>query len=218
MRFENGLLALLLAFGLAACGDDGGTGGVTGDDDDDVVGGTCEALVPQDGFGALVGDYVREFTLPRCDGASTPFSFYGDSYCSEGADGAAFETKVTFLAMAAGWCGPCRAETQAIRDVLYDEFADRGVRFIQVVIEDSDFNPADMDYCENGWLGDFGDVPQITLVDTPRVNFRQNILPPPQGLPFSIIVGQDGEIVAAKSGFSVQGLRDDLEAALALYE
>lgn len=218
MRFENTLLALLLAFGLAACGDDGGTGGMAGDDDDDVIDMMCSELVPQDGFGALVGDYIRDFSLPQCDGASTPFSFYGDTFCAEGVDGPVQPNKITFLAMAAGWCGPCRAETQAIRDILYDEFSERGVRFVQVVIEDTDFNAADMDYCENGWLGDFGDVPQITLVDTPRVNFRQNVLPPPQGLPFSVIVGRDGEILEAKSGFSEQGLREDLEAALSLYE
>jgi len=231
MRFASLLTSLLLCLFAMACAnevDDEGDDPIVGDDDDDdtavgddddddQISASCDDVVPTSGFGTILGEYLPGFTLEECGaGVDAEFSLYGDSFCSVNEDGTLNRPKATFVAMAAGWCPPCRVETEALTNGgIAAEYEPRGVRFVQVVIHNNNPNrntPADRAFCD-GWVDQYNPS-YPTLLNNPLVDVESNVLRG-EALPFSVVLDQDGRIVKADEGFNEANLRATLDEVLA---
>jgi thiol-disulfide isomerase/thioredoxin len=154
-------------------------------------------------YGTSQGSNFLPLTLPSCDG--TPYEFYG-------ADEGFCEARFTVLSMAAGWCGPCRAEATLMQDLLVDAYADQGVRVIVAIIEDNGGLPADGAFCE-GWVDQYS-LTNPVLYD--RLAETQ-IYFPAGALPATVIVDSQGVIRHREYGVSagLETVRAALDRLLA---
>ena len=198
-------VAIILAAGLVACGDDdrGGPGGgedagtidvdggATGDDGGAMM--TTDLScgdIPSEGFGTRVGGTLEPFTLDSCteDGE---YSFYNEEWC---------DSSLTVISIAAGWCPPCIVESRELTDRVTEAYRDRGVRVIQVLVQDEEYRAPDITYCEE-WVDRFG-LTNIELIDPTGVT---QIYFPGNSLPSTIIVDNEGTIRFRENG-ATEGL------------
>jgi hypothetical protein len=191
-RCHHTLGLLSLAIALTACGtsppaDDGDAGTIMLEDSG---ADTCNG--PGEPYGTSMGRNFRPFTLNRCDGTS--FSFYGSEggYC---------ESTFTVLTMAAGWCGPCIVESQQLEAEIVDGYADRGVRVVQVLIQDENYEAPSAEFCQ-GWVDRFG-LSNPVVMDPTQIT---QIYFPAGSLPATLIVDREGVIRHREYGTST-GLR-----------
>lgn len=161
---------------------DAGTGGA-----DTGPGGTglsCD--YPTTGYGSGYGAKLEPFTLPQCDG--TPYSFLNEDYC---------ESTLTVISIAAGWCMPCMRESEQLTANVVRPYADRGVRVLQVLVQDPDYNAPDEDFC-NEWVDRYN-LENIELRDAANV---VGIYFPGGSLPSTLIVDNEGTIRFYEQGAS----------------
>ena len=198
MLHKRSFASLVVASVLSACGssppaNDPDSGPIVLTDS-----GPAACAPPVEPFGTQEGRNMRPFTLNRCDG--TPYEFYGDA---EGFCDASF----TVLTMAAGWCAPCRLETEQLEAELTQGYADRGVRVVQAVIQDNDYAAPDAAFCQ-GWVDEYG-LTNAVVLDPTQVT---QIYFPAGSLPATLIVDSRGVIRHREYGTST-GLRT-IRAAL----
>ena len=184
MRATRILLSLALVSSLASCGYDDGGGSVAGISGD----GATACAPPAAPYGTSQGRKLRPFTLNRCDG--TPYEFYGEA---EGFCDASF----TVLTIAAGWCQPCHQEAALIEANIAQAYADRGVRVVQVMIQDPGPAPPTAAYCQQ-WVDMYG-LTFPELVDPTQIT---NVYFPDNALPATLIVDSTGTIVHHEVGVS----------------
>lgn len=146
----------------------------------------CES-VPTRNFGTDVGRNFEGFTLQQCDG--TDFTFYNDAFCS--ADHA-----LTVLSIAAEWCGPCRVESDQLRDRVVLPYGDRGVRVVQVMAQNLNGGPPDLDVC-NRWVAAHNLEGVTEVIDPDGVT---NPFFPTGSLPSTSLVDETGAIVYRENG------------------
>lgn len=131
-------------------------------------------------YGTSLGSNFRPFTLERCDG--TPFEFYGEAegFC---------DARLTVVAIAAGWCGPCRIEAQQMQERLVEAYEPQGVRIIVAIIQDNDYREADADFCQ-GWVDQYGLTNPVVIdpAQETRIYFPTNDM----ALPAAVIVDSEG--------------------------
>lgn len=194
--------ALLSMMALGACkeenppanSEDAGTGA-----DAQAEGPSCG--LPTGTYGATVGRTFRELELNECDG--TPFTFYNEDFCS---------STFTVVSIAAGWCQPCHAETALLEEYLTQAYADRGVRVIQILIQDENYRVPTERFC-NSWVSRYG-LTNTQLLDPEQIS---NIYFPDNSLPSTIIVDRQGVIRFRENGVSdmLGNLTDKLDELLA---
>lgn len=178
---------LALAAALSSCGGDDTSatpdaGIVLGDS------GAPACAPPSEPYGTSQGRKLRPFTLNRCDG--TPFEFYGEE---EGFCDATF----TVLTIAAGWCAPCHAEAALIEANIAQAYADRGVRVVQVMIQDPGPAPPTAAYCQE-WVERYG-LTFPELIDPMQIT---QVYFPDGALPATMIIDSNGVIVHHEVGVS----------------
>ena len=210
----NILGGLVLTLGLGAVGGCGGSpaaddAAVTGDDTGmgggtDAPAGPLCANVPTSGFGSIEGRKLEGFTLPQCD--NTDYTFYGEDFCSP-------EHTLTVISIAAEWCGPCQAESAMLTEYISRPYASRGVRLIQIIIQDRDYGPPTLDLC-NRWVTRYNLTDNIELIDPSGTTSGAF---PSGSLPSTLIVDETGTIIYREDGASdmLVTLRAELERALA---
>jgi len=203
MLQQRSFASLVIACLLSACGSSPPTGDA---DSGPIVltdSGPGACAPPAEPYGTQEGRNFRPFTLNRCDG--TPFEFYGDA---EGFCDASF----TVLTMAAGWCGPCRLETEQLQTELVEGYAARGVRVVQAIIQDNDYAAPDGPFCD-GWVAQYGLTNPVVL-DPTQVT---QIYFPAGSLPATLIVDSHGVIRHREYGTStgLRTIRAALDALLA---
>lgn len=173
----------------AGPGPDAGPGEDAGPTPDASVG-ACAWNGP---YGATVGARMspiptvaqgNDFDLQDCDGESYAFP-----------DQATCDAKLTVISIAAGWCGPCIAESQVLEREINQMFDPADVHVVQVITQDADFNPPPDGYCSQ-WVERFG------LSNTQLVDPAQLLSPffPDGALPSTIIVDNEGLIVERITG------------------
>lgn len=139
-------------------------------------------------YGTSLGSNFRPFTLERCDG--TPFAFYGEAegFC---------DARFTVVAMAAGWCGPCRVEAQQMQALLVEAYEPEGVRVIVAITQDNDYRAPDADFCD-GWVDQYGLTNPVVLDPAQETQ----IYFPAGALPAAVIVDSEGVIRHREYGVS----------------
>lgn len=186
-------LSGLLALGVAACdsGDpavgatDAGVDAGGGDVDAGAVdGGGLSCSYPMAPYGTRVGAKLEPFTLPQCDG--TPYSFVNEDFCA---------ASYTVISIAAGWCMPCRYESANLTSRVTEAYRDRGVRVIQVLVQDDMYRAADGAFCD-GWVSMYG----LTNIELTDADGTTQIYFPGGSLPSTIIVDSTGTIVWRENG------------------
>ena len=190
------LLALCAALVASACNSsdppgpapmDAGVDASSGDVDaggDAVDGGGLSCTYPDAPYGTRVGAKLEPFTLPQCDG--TPYSFANEEFCA---------ARFTVISIAAGWCMPCRYESANLTTRVTEAYRDRGVRVIQVLVQDDMYRAADGAFCE-GWVSMYG----LTNIELTDADGTTQIYFPGGSLPSTIIVDSTGTIVWRENG------------------
>jgi thiol-disulfide isomerase/thioredoxin len=196
--------ALALAAGCANDTDPGsGAGGLVE---------LCDGAVTLDPaeYGSLRDSIFAPMTIETCNGGSFDFygsnEFYADEIAAMAGDqlpaGATASqadfctASATVVVMAAGWCGPCRAEAEEIEEELNQAYADLNVRVVQLVIEDNSFDTPDAAFCR-GWQDQY-DLTNPVLLDLGR---RAEEYFPLSALPGFLIVDSQGRIRYREAGF-----------------
>jgi hypothetical protein len=153
------------------------------------------------GYGASKGKNLEPFTLPQCDG--TPYSFLNADFCA---------STFTVISVAAGWCAPCQAESAVMTDRLTNAYKDRGVRVIQILLQDPQYREPDQAFCEQ-WVAEYG----LTNVELMDKDGQIAPLFPSGSLPSTLIVDSKGRIVHREDGFSegLNTIRAKLDQLLA---
>ncbi len=148
----------------------------------------CSA-VPARNFGTDVGKSFEGFTLQLCDGSD--FNFYDDQFCSE-------EHTITVLSIAAEWCAPCREESRQLRDRILLPYEDRGLRIVQVIVQDAQYGRPDLELC-NSWVADHNLEGVIEVIDPDGLT---SPFFPSGVLPSTAIIDETGAIVFRENGAS----------------
>lgn len=150
--------------------------------------GLCTA-VPSRNFGTDVGRSFEGFTLQLCDGSD--FNFYDEQFCSE-------EHAITVLSIAAEWCAPCREESRQLRDRILLPFEDRGLRIVQVIVQNASYGRPDLELC-NRWVADHNLEGVIEVIDPDGLT---SPFFPSGSLPSTAIIDETGAIVFRENGAS----------------
>lgn len=182
--------AVIGIVGLSVFGCGGGGGGSSGD-----LGGSPDAVLqppcpygaapegwtyPAGPYGTSVGDRVEDFTLTDCDGRAVRF---GEVLAGSG---------LVLLNVAAGWCVPCMAETQAVEADVHRPYCPRGLRIVQVLFEDDNGAPAHADFCKK-WRAKFGlTFPVLMDPDFTTKKFFPGTIS--GSTPLNLLVGPDAVI------------------------
>jgi hypothetical protein len=163
----------------------------------------CEN-VPTENFGSREGRALEGFTLPQCN--NEDYSLYNEDFCDP-------NHTLTVISIAAEWCGPCIEESRVLTDLIVRPYADRGVRVIQVLIQNAEYGPPDLDLC-NRWVTRFGLTDNIEVIDPTGVTSGAF---PSGSLPSTVILDETGTIIHREDGAApgLVTLRAELDAALA---
>lgn len=197
MRKPLSISTLIIASSfLLACNSDKGvgtadTGNETGTDGatQDTSGLTCS--VPSSGYGTAVGSKIAPFTVAGCSSGDEQFSFYDQQFCS---------AEITVLSFAAGWCGPCRQESEELKERVVDHYAGQPVRVVQVIVDGNAQNSAPTSAFCDTWVSTYGltGSDQLKVVrDTTDVT---NVYYPNASLPTTLFVDGDGVILDRIAG------------------
>jgi len=162
--------------------------------------GAFDCEYPPKPYGAQVNKKLEPFELTTCDG--TPYHFVNDGFC---------ESTVTVVSIAAGWCQPCMLESSQLTERITEPYRDRGVRVIQVLVQDPDYGPPDQAFCED-WVAEYG-LTNIELLDP--AGALQGYFPS-GSLPSTVIVDSHGVIRHREDGVSegLNTLRAEIEDLL----
>lgn len=158
--------------------------------------GGLSCATPPPPYGTRLLARMEPFTLPDCDG--TLHSFYDEQFCS---------TTFTVVSIAAGWCPPCIRESRQLTDRITEAYRDRGVRVIQVLVQDEDYRAPTPEFC-HAWVSEFG----LTNLELRDEFGMMQIYFPDGVLPDTMIVDGQGVIQFREHGAS-DGLTT-LQAAL----
>lgn len=171
--------------------------------DDTGTGPLC-ARIPTTGFGSSEGRKLANFTLPQCD--DTPYSFYDDTFCAP-------EHTLTVLSIAAEWCGPCQVESSMLTDRISRPYADRGVRVIQIIVQNASYGPPDAGLCSR-WVSRFNLTDNVEVYDPSGMTAAAF---PTGALPSTLIIDETGTIIYREDGVSdgLVTIRAELDRALA---
>jgi len=192
-----------LLIGLTGCGDDDGSGDVDsgtmmmpddagpmmGDDAGDpgeTDAGPYECAYPPGPYGTSLAKPLEPFELEQCDG--TPYHFVNDGFC---------DASLTVISIAAGWCPPCIRESMELTERVTEAYRDQGVRVIQILTQDQDYNAPTHEYCQ-AWVDRFG-LTNVELIDPYQIT---QIYFPDNSLPSTIIVDDEGIIRFRENGAS----------------
>jgi len=141
-------------------------------------------------WGVMIGRNMRPLTLSRCDG--TEFSLPHAGMCNPTDVVDTENVRFSVLIMSAGWCAPCRRESEMLSEFLTDVYKAHGVEVIQVLTatEGPDLDQA---YCD-AWVSTYDlDRPNFAMLMDPG-NTQTGRYFPAGSLPANLIVDNSGII------------------------
>ena len=126
------LILLLTAFTFIGCGgsaeSDGGPAAITD-----------RTTYPEGPYGSTEGSVVKNHEMTNSDGE--PYSFMDNIFADE-------STTLLLVSTGAEWCSAC-IEEQPVLDAFYNEYKENGLRIVEVIFEDINFEPADVEIALN---------------------------------------------------------------------
>ena len=211
-----GLLTMGLA--LAGCGDDDGgdpppmmDADISGDSaaqdaaammDAEPMGLPCGWPDDEARWGTMLGRYMKPLSLQRCDG--TTYNLPHEGLCNSSSIVPTDHVRYVVVVMSAGWCAPCRRESEELSEFITDEYRANGVEGVQVLTAtENDSIPLDGDYC-NSWVATYDlDRPNFTELLDPG-NMHTGRYFPGGALPANLIVDHTGILRFRDYGASAQ--------------
>lgn len=194
-------LAVAVGCGGGETNDDTDAGTIALEDAPDTR--ACEN-VPTELFGTSRGRHLENFTLPQCN--NEDYTLYNEDFCSA-------DHTLTVISIAAEWCVPCQQESRVLTEQVVRPYRDRGVRVIQVIIQNASYGPPDLDLC-NRWVDTYNLHENIEVIDPSGV-----VAPafPSGSLPSTLLLDETGTILLREDGYSegLVTLRAELDRALA---
>jgi thiol-disulfide isomerase/thioredoxin len=126
------LLSLLTAFTFIGCeGSTESTGGPAAISD--------RTTYPEGPYGSAEGSVVKNHEMINSDGE--PYSLMANIFADESAT-------LLLVSTGAEWCSAC-IEEQPVLDAFYNEYKENGLRIVEVLFEDINFEPADVEIALN---------------------------------------------------------------------
>jgi thiol-disulfide isomerase/thioredoxin len=126
------LLSLFMAVSFLGCG-----GNPTTDTGPAAI--TDRTTYPEGPYGSAEGSVVKNHEMTNSDGE--PYSFMANIFSDE-------STTLLLVSTGAEWCSAC-IEEQPVLDAFYNEYKENGLRIVEVIFEDINFEPADVDIALN---------------------------------------------------------------------
>ena len=127
------LMTSLMLLTMLGCGsnDASSTGGNEVDVD--------RTTYPEGPYGSAEGSVIKNHEMINTDGA--PYSLMDNIFSDE-------EASLVLLTTGAEWCTAC-IEEQPILEAFYNEYKNDGLRIVEVLFEDINFEPADSENAQN---------------------------------------------------------------------
>jgi len=126
------LLSLLTAFTFIGCeGSTESNGGPAAISD--------RTTYPEGPYGSAEGSVVKNHEMINSDGE--PYSLMANIFADESAT-------LLLVSTGAEWCSAC-IEEQPVLDAFYNEYKENGLRIVEVLFEDINFEPADVEIALN---------------------------------------------------------------------
>ena len=179
------LSVVVAALALSGCGSDDGTPGNTTATDAGVAAdtGTQSAvdagaptqMYPAGPYGSRVGALFEPFALTACnrEGAEANWRFEQSGF---------WDNQLTIIMISAMWCIPCQNEAMQVERELVQRYAGRGVRFVQILVQDPQRRAISPSQCNN-WVNRYGlsfpvlmDPQFITQPFVPMAAFPGNVI------------------------------------------
>lgn len=141
---------------------------------------------PAGPYGSRICARFEPFTLQRCDG--TDWHFDGDDF---------FDAPATVIIISAGWCVPCQMEAAILERELIQPYADRHVRFVQLMVQNPDRRAVTGAFCQT-WVDRYG----LTFPELMDPDFISQPFVPMTAFPGNVIVDRQGRIRFREYGTS----------------
>ena len=157
---------------------------------------------PPGPYGSSLCRRFEPFTLNRCNGE--PWAFAENNWS---------ESPLTVVILSAVWCVPCQREAAVIEAQLVQPYADRNVRVVTVLVQNSDRTAITANQCTNNWQLRYR-LEHPVLMDP-----QQSLAPFYPGLAFpgNIIIDRQGRIRFRQYGteMSLASIRAAVDEVLA---
>jgi thiol-disulfide isomerase/thioredoxin len=151
--------------------------------------GACSSA-PETGAGFVSGD--GSVTILDPEQRQTAPNAAGLDLNGDSLELSDFVGQVVVLNVWASWCAPCRAEAGALEEVAL-QFDGKGVQFIGL-------NTRDSQAAAQAFIRNYG-VTYPSMVDTDgRIQLLFNDSLPPQAIPSTIVIDQQGRVAARALG------------------
>jgi len=205
LNYRNVLLSGFLMIGIAGCGDDGGDSSMPDGSLTDATGPGSDAEFPDDAepvglacgwaddeasWGTMLGRHMKPLELARCDG--TIYTLPHEGLCNPSEAVPTDHVRFVVVIMSAGWCAPCRRESEELSEFITDEYRAHGVEVVQILTAtESDSIPLDGAYCDS-WVDTYDlDRPNFSGLLDPG-NMQTGRYFPGGALPANLIVDHEG--------------------------
>ncbi|MBI5513793.1 MAG: TlpA family protein disulfide reductase [Deltaproteobacteria bacterium] len=138
---------------------------------------------PAGPYGTGIGAVLEPFVLQNCNaegGATAPWRFDGPDF---------FTSQLTVLIISAAWCVPCQREAEVLERTLIEPFRGRGVRFVQVLVQNADRSPISEPTCRS-WVSRY----RLSLPELMDPTFITSPFVPRSAFPGNVIIDRRGRI------------------------
>ncbi len=160
---------------------------------------------PAGTYGSSVGALLRPFQLTACnrEGEEANWDFAGNGF---------FGARLTLISIAAGWCVPCQNETMQIEREVVQRYADRGVRVVQLLVQNPDRSAVTPAFCRT-WANRYN----LTIPELMDPTFITQPFVPNTAFPGNVIVDNCGRIRWREYGSDrgLASIRNAIEEVLA---
>lgn len=130
---------------------------------------------PPGPYGIGISAVMEPFSLQNCnaEGGTSAWRFDGPDF---------FTSNLTVMIISAAWCVPCQREAAVIEQTLIAPYRSRGVRFVQLLVQNVDRSAISEPTCR-AWVSRYGlsfpelmDPQFITSPFVPRAAFPGNVI------------------------------------------